>query len=391
MLRSAIRLQPLLARASTVRLSTSVTPATASAASIRAATAAPYARFDRRGFAASSAAASASAPSASPLPLSSIPDATTQAVTDIGASELMADLPIDSTTVTEAAMKIGDLKAMGLGSGYLGLFEQALEAVHVTTGLPWWATIATLTATIRFAVFPLVINTQRASAQMRYYAPEIEEFKKAAKIAVEKNDPKAKALIGLSQLRFFNLIGASMLGPLKIAAVQGVLGISMFFALERMAHHPVPQLQNGGALWFTDLTISDPMFILPCASALGVLAMIEFGVDSTAKLPPHMKWVFRFVTPISMFIMAKLPAAVLVYFTTMTSISIIQNVIFHAPAFRKAIGVKLPVDGRPIAQDLIDQAIADSRKVLDRPSTIKLAEKPQAKDAEPTKSDSDKQ
>ena len=37
----------------------------------------------------------------------------------------------------------------------------------------------------------------------------------------------------------------------------------------------VPSFKEGGALWFTDLTTSDPYFILPVMSGLFTLATIE--------------------------------------------------------------------------------------------------------------------
>ncbi|CAG8727356.1 4072_t:CDS:2, partial [Racocetra fulgida] len=36
-----------------------------------------------------------------------------------------------------------------------------------------------------------------------------------------------------------------------------------FLAVKKMAEFPVPGFENGGALWFQNLTIPDPYYILP--------------------------------------------------------------------------------------------------------------------------------
>lgn len=50
--------------------------------------------------------------------------------------------------------------------------------------------------------------------------------------------------------------------------------ISSFFAIRKMCKLPVESMKDGGALWFTDLTIPDPFFILPTLSVLGILAVV---------------------------------------------------------------------------------------------------------------------
>jgi hypothetical protein len=39
----------------------------------------------------------------------------------------------------------------------------------------------------------------------------------------------------------------------------------------------VPSLTEGGALWFTDLTLPDPHYVLPVLASLTFLATVELG------------------------------------------------------------------------------------------------------------------
>ncbi|RXM36594.1 Mitochondrial inner membrane protein OXA1L [Acipenser ruthenus] len=57
--------------------------------------------------------------------------------------------------------------------------------------------------------------------------------------------------------------------------VQAPIFISFFIALRKMAYLPVPSMQSGGLWWFTDLTLSDPLYILPLAVTGTMFAIIE--------------------------------------------------------------------------------------------------------------------
>ena len=45
----------------------------------------------------------------------------------------------------------------------------------------------------------------------------------------------------------------------------------------RLAASQVPSLTEGGALWFTDLTVADPTYMLPALAGLSFLLTIELG------------------------------------------------------------------------------------------------------------------
>ena len=42
-----------------------------------------------------------------------------------------------------------------------------------------------------------------------------------------------------------------------------------------MASVPIESMKTGGMLWFTDLTVSDPYYVLPVLSCLSFMATIE--------------------------------------------------------------------------------------------------------------------
>lgn len=54
--------------------------------------------------------------------------------------------------------------------------------------------------------------------------------------------------------------------------------MSFFFALKGMANAPVESMTHGGLFWFTDLTISDPYYLLPLLTSVTVWATIEVSL-----------------------------------------------------------------------------------------------------------------
>ena len=53
--------------------------------------------------------------------------------------------------------------------------------------------------------------------------------------------------------------------------------MSTFIGLRKMCNLPVESMSTGGALWFKDLTITDPYFILPLISTATLFYILEVG------------------------------------------------------------------------------------------------------------------
>ena len=57
---------------------------------------------------------------------------------------------------------------------------------------------------------------------------------------------------------------------------QAPLFICFFLAIQRMAQ--LPSFETGGAAWFTNLAVADPMYIMPLLSGATFLATVEVRV-----------------------------------------------------------------------------------------------------------------
>ncbi|MBN3290553.1 OXA1L protein, partial [Polypterus senegalus] len=178
---------------------------------------------------------------------------------------------LDTTAGAEAS-----LVELGLG-GYtpVGLIQNLLEFLHVGVGLPWWGAIVFGTVTARCLIFPLIVKGQREAIKLNNHLPEM------TKISNRMNEAKRSG----NKFEFSKAYSDMMLyqkkhdvNPLRgflVPLVQAPVFISFFVALRKMAYLPVPSMQTGGTLWFTDLTMADPYYILPLAVTGTMCAIIE--------------------------------------------------------------------------------------------------------------------
>ena len=66
---------------------------------------------------------------------------------------------------------------------------------------------------------------------------------------------------------------------------QAPIFISFFIALREMANLPVPSLQTGGLWWFQDLTLSDPIYVLPLVVTATMWGVLEVSLGSSSACP----------------------------------------------------------------------------------------------------------
>ncbi|KAG9072741.1 Mitochondrial inner membrane protein oxa1l [Linnemannia hyalina] len=264
--------------------------------------------------------------------------ATTTATTTSVISEVAAQ---NAESITQVAMKYGDLKAMGLVNFTpVGALETFLEAVHISTGLPWWATIAASTVMIRTALVPFIVKLQGNTARLHNVKPQLERLTENMKLAKETNDTAALARFSAQTQELFAKNDCNPLKSLMLPLLQAPVMISFYLALRDMANLPVPQFREGGINWFTDLTIADPTYVLPVVSSLGFLAIMELGSEAGGVAQPKaMKNVMRVMAVAMVPLTMNFPSAIFVYWLTSNFFTAGQILFFKAPAVRKFFNI----------------------------------------------------
>ncbi|KAF9187551.1 Mitochondrial inner membrane protein oxa1l [Haplosporangium sp. Z 767] len=264
--------------------------------------------------------------------------ATATATTSSAISEVAAQ---NAEAIGQVAMKYGDLKAMGLVHFTpVGGLETILEAVHISTGLPWWATIAVTTVMIRTALLPFIVKLQGNTARLHNVKPQLERLTENMKLAKETNDSAALARFSAQTQELFKKNDCNPVKSLMLPLLQAPIMISFYLALRDMANLPVPQFKEGGIGWFTDLTLADPTYALPVVSSLGFLAIMELGSEAGgAATPKAMKNFMRVMSVAMVPLTMNFPAAIFVYWLTSNTFTATQIMFFRTPAVRRFFNI----------------------------------------------------
>ncbi|XP_035970721.1 mitochondrial inner membrane protein OXA1L [Halichoerus grypus] len=250
---------------------------------------------------------------------------------------------------------------LGLGSYTpVGLIQNLLEFMHVNLGLPWWGAIAACTVLARCLVFPLIVKGQREAAKIHNHLPEIQKFSTRIREAKLAGDD-AEFYKASSEMTFYQKKhDVKLFRPLILPLTQAPIFISFFIALREMANLPVPSLQTGGLLWFQDLTLSDPTYMLPLVVTATMWGVLELGAE-TGVQSSDLQWmrnVIR-VMPLAVLpITIHFPTAVFMYWLSSNMFSLVQVACLRIPAVRTIL--KIP-----------QRVVHDSNKLLPREGFVK--------------------
>jgi YidC/Oxa1 family membrane protein insertase len=200
------------------------------------------------------------------------------------------------------------------------LLSAGLNAFH-GWGLPWWLSIAVLTLVVRSALFPLTVKQVKSMRQMQELKPEMEKIQRK-----HNSDPKERQE---AMLRLYADRNVSPLGGCLPLLVQMPIFLGLFYTIKEF--ESLQSFANGGLLWFRDLTLADPYFILPVIFVLTMMAAQEITLRHTA---PQQRRLMRILPPVfgAFMAFAGFPAGLFVYWIANNLITLIQNVLIYVPS-----------------------------------------------------------
>lgn len=185
------------------------------------------------------------------------------------ASDVLPELVVTASTSPIA----------GLGYWPKDLIMCGIEHLHNLSGLEYWAAIASITLGVRILLIPLAISTMRSTAKMSAMRPVADKLSKKY-----KENPKFDTDVHLKQKMaeemkaLWKIYDVNPLKSLAMPLIQMPVFISFFLAIRDMSEL-FPGFKTGGILWFTDLSIADPTYILPIMNAVSFWIMVEIGAD----------------------------------------------------------------------------------------------------------------
>uniref|UniRef100_T1IW89 Membrane insertase YidC/Oxa/ALB C-terminal domain-containing protein n=1 Tax=Strigamia maritima TaxID=126957 RepID=T1IW89_STRMM len=251
--------------------------------------------------------------------------------------------------------------------------QSYIETVHNTLHLPWWATIVICTVGLRTLItFPVSIYQRYIIAKIQnvhlQIPPLVDELKKETARAAKMYNWSEK----YSSLKkvIKELIVTENCHPFKsilVVLIQMPLWVCVSFALRNMVYmlpekNAVAQLLHdelsvGGALWFCNLTVPDPFWVLPVMLGVFNLAIVEVHALNQVKITRFHRLITNIMRGMSVFMVffaANVPSGMALYWTTSSLVGLIQNVALQSPSFRHFCRIpKTPTDTEKPFQQLL--------------------------------------
>ena len=234
------------------------------------------------------------------------------------------------------------LASLGLASYWPnGLIQSALEAVHVSLGVPWWGSIVITTLCLRVLMYPVVVLAQRHTAHMANHMPIVQALEEKFTKSRVSGNPLEAARAGSQLMDYMKQHKINPMRSMMFPFAQVPVFLAFFIGIRQMANLPVASMTTGGLLWFTDLTIPDPLYALPLLTAGTFLLTLELGVDGVraATLSTTARYLMRAMPFIMLPFIINFPSAMLCYWLTSNIISLLQVLLLKVGGMKARLGI----------------------------------------------------
>ncbi|KAH8731964.1 mitochondrial export translocase Oxa1 [Phaeosphaeriaceae sp. PMI808] len=177
---------------------------------------------------------------------------------------------------------VGQLKELGLeyGWGMTSIMERTIEEIYLNFGLGWAGSIMVAAVAVRCATFFFQALSSDKMAGLAALKPLTAPLQAKIDEAVARGDKHQENLLKIQQGYIMkpHMGGFFSMGGFMV--VQAWIGFSAFRLLRAMAELPVPGMAHDGFLWFTDLTVRDPYYILPLTTTAVFYTIFKTGGET---------------------------------------------------------------------------------------------------------------
>ncbi|KAM0255459.1 hypothetical protein ACHAQJ_005759 [Trichoderma viride] len=302
--------------------------------------------------------ASAAASSAAPVDAAATVSATEPVVaaSDVDLSSISA--LINGQDILNMPEDLGYLHAIGLdyGWGFTSVMQWTLEHIHVWGGLGWGASIMATAVLLRTLMFYPQIQSLKFNAVMQRMRkdPRSAEAMKMVQQGFQESDMEKRQRGQVLNKLLRTEYGVSNWGILwSLAQIPFTFGL--FRIVSGMVHIPVPSLESAGYLWFTDLSATDPYFILPAAGTAFMMGALLINAKHTPqqqrKMLKPMMYIFGTVGFVGT---TFLSAAVNLMTVALGGSTLLTALILNIPSIRRSLG---------LPNGPVDEAVAAPKKV----------------------------
>jgi YidC/Oxa1 family membrane protein insertase len=280
---------------------------------------------------------------------------------------------------------------------WYNLSDQAIVAVktfHDMTNLEYGWSIVGVTVILRLALFPLMVRAQKTTSRMAHLQPELAQIKNRYE-ALGTPSRQDQLQFSKQMKSLFAKYEVSPFGALAAPLIQLPCFLGMFFGLKKIGSIYPNELASGGMFWFPDLTVPDPLYILPLASAVTFLGLTEMGKDQMLAQDPARGQlfvnVFRVMAIAMIPVCISFESSMLCYWTSNNLLTMTQTGLLKTPSVRKYFGIwdpPKPVPGtepeslteaaEKLRKRIMGEAITEKQKMERHNQEIEIKKKARA-------------
>ena len=241
--------------------------------------------------------------------------------------------------------------------------ESLLMTTHSTFHLPWWVVIATTTLSLRALVsLPLHVLSQRSQAKADIAFTELDTFRKPLEykiISMSRRDGLDVNQANFELKKAFRDLRKDILSKHKInlklyrlqvylsPLIQLPLFISISMAIRNLSgalpdwyktHDVIPSMKIEGFVWFSDLTLPDPYYVIPAIFLMANIINISIYSRQIQKQSLTLKFVnnlFRCMTFAMAGVATQMPAGIAMYWMLSGCYGLFQNLFFKYSKVRR--------------------------------------------------------
>uniref|UniRef100_A0A0K0DZ62 Membrane insertase YidC/Oxa/ALB C-terminal domain-containing protein n=1 Tax=Strongyloides stercoralis TaxID=6248 RepID=A0A0K0DZ62_STRER len=236
--------------------------------------------------------------------------------------------PLPRPSITELLSQ-GEslLSELSLFSWYTptSYLRYGMEWCHLNFDMPWWSTIMASTVALRLLLIYLPIISRRNAAIQSKYRNEMKEFNDQMQEAKLQGDHRKVQHALVKQHAFMKEKGISMWKQSLLTIGNGAVFLSQFLAIKKFTTVQYPGFETGGILWFDNLLLPDPYYILPVATAITMHITLRLGVETAGleQFSPLVQTLMLYGVPVIVLTSSCLfPSAIGLYWLTSNLISL---------------------------------------------------------------------
>jgi len=191
---------------------------------------------------------------------------------------------------------------------------KVLEWLHSLVGNWGWA-IVLVTLLIKLILFPLSYKGMMSMQKLKDLAPQMKELKE--KYGKDPQKMNAK------MMEMYKKHGANPMG----GCLPMLLQIPIFFALYRVFLNAVELQGAPWMLWITDLSLKDPLFILPIL--MGATMWYQQKITPNTMTDPMQQKIFQWLPVVMTIFFVTFPAGLVLYWLVNSLFTIAQQFVIN--------------------------------------------------------------